>query len=178
MKVIYREKYATIAVTKLHGKRGTYSHAITLGRPVAAILPVFYDGSILMEKQYRSAIRRWVYEIPAGHVDGNETPRHAAGRELEEETGYRATKLALMYKAYESPADKNFPMHVFLATGLKKGSQNLEDTERIKLKRASQSRALAMVRDNEIVDMKTIGAILFYNDYINAAKVKRQKLAK
>ena len=168
MRMVYKGKFSTIieetAKTKNGGK---YKYAVTIGNRIAAVLPVFSDGSILLERQYRHAIRRWIYEIPAGHVEHGEGLEHAARRELEEETGYTAAKLGKLYKAFENPAGKRNPMHVFLATGLRKGRKCLEESERIAIRRVSLQEALAMIKANKIMDMKSISAILFYSCLVN-----------
>ena len=60
----------------------------------AAVVPVLEDGRILMVRQYRNALERYTLEIPAGALDEeNEPGIDCAGRELEEETGYRCENL-------------------------------------------------------------------------------------
>ena len=59
----------------------------------AAIVPVNDDGQVLLLRQYRHAIARWVLEIPAGKIDDGEEVAAGAARELEEETGYRPREL-------------------------------------------------------------------------------------
>ena len=56
------------------------------------VLPVFDDGRILMIRQYRHATRQYLWELVAGRIDHGETVKHAAARELKEETGYSAAK--------------------------------------------------------------------------------------
>ena len=57
----------------------------------SAVVAVTDDGKIVMEKQYRYALQQTLLEIPAGKLDGDEDPLVCAKRELEEETGYRAS---------------------------------------------------------------------------------------
>ncbi len=165
MAVIYKGRFSTIMEEEADANGRKYKYAVIVGERVVSVIPVFDDGSILLERQYRPAIMQWVYEIPAGHVDKGETYAHCAKRELEEETGYKAGKLRLLYKTYESPARVKSHMRVYIATGLVKGKKALEATENITLKRVTPTAVLAMVRKNEITDMKTISAILFYNSF-------------
>ena len=68
----------------------------------AAVLPVREDGKILMVRQYRNALDRYTLEIPAGGLNGADEPtKEAAARELSEETGYTAGKMA-DYGAHDS----------------------------------------------------------------------------
>ena len=171
METIYKGKFSRIVVEKVHTKGGgSYTHAITVADPVASVLPVFENGDILLERQYRSAIRRWVYEIPGGHIDKGESPAAAARRELEEETGYRASRVKMLYTIYESPAGKRQLMSIFLATGLRHGTKQLEESERITIKRVSMKSALSMLMSNEIIDLKTMAAILFYHAFFSGRK--------
>lgn len=61
-----------------------------------AVVPVTEHGSILLVRQFRSAVQKMSLELPAGHVDAGETPEQAAVRELEEETGYRTRRIELI----------------------------------------------------------------------------------
>ena len=62
----------------------------------AAVILAVEDGHVLLVEQYRVPLGRNCIELPAGLI-GDETegedPLEAAGRELEEETGYRAARL-------------------------------------------------------------------------------------
>ncbi|MEP6576663.1 MAG: NUDIX hydrolase [Nitrososphaerota archaeon] len=56
----------------------------------AHIVPIFNDGSLLMVENYRHGVGQQILELPGGFINPGETPTHAAGRELLEETGYAA----------------------------------------------------------------------------------------
>ncbi len=171
MRILYKNHFTAVVEEEAHSSTGKkYSYVVVTGEPVAAVLPVFEDGTMLLELQYRRAIRRHIYEIPAGHADKGEAVEMTAKRELEEETGYTASEFAFLFKAYESPAGKRQTVSVYLATGLKKGKKHLDDTESIQIKRVSLDAALNMIRKNMIIDMKTIATILFYKEFIKAKK--------
>ena len=68
------------------------------------VLPVFPDGRILMIRQYRHATRQFLWELVAGRIDHGENPRHAAAREMIEETGYRAKR----FHVFLSPRRRRF----------------------------------------------------------------------
>ena len=75
------------------------------------------DPWIVMERQYRHAANRFLWEVPAGKLEAGEDPLEGAKRELEEETGYRARKWTELVEYYASPGFLGESMKVFLAEG-------------------------------------------------------------
>jgi len=86
----------------------------------------------LMVRQFRHGTGTLSLEFPAGMVDPGEEPLHAAIRELQEETGYRASKMTLIGTASPNCAFMNNTNHTFYAEGLEKiSSQKLDENEAI-----------------------------------------------
>jgi ADP-ribose pyrophosphatase len=136
------------------------------------ILAIDDDASeprVLLERQYRYAARDYLWEIPAGRIDGKEKPLPAAKRELREETGYSARSWREALFFYPSPGFMDETMTVFLAQGLKSGQAQPEEDERIELELVPLSRAVKMIKSGEIRDGKTIAAVLWF-------QAERQKL--
>ena len=73
-------------------------------RGAVCVLAVTPEGKMILVKQYRKAIERAIYEIPAGKLELGEedTLEDAALRELEEETGYSSDKLTLLADFYSA----------------------------------------------------------------------------
>lgn len=144
-------------------KRGPKKHFYRIVEPDSvAILPITASGKIVIERQYRPAIRKYVYEIPAGHAEKGERMESAAMRELKEETGYRAGLLRHMFSAYKSPGLDTELLTFFLATRLKKGKPSPDPSEIITTIELSIGNLLEMIKSNRITDAKTIAATLFY----------------
>ena len=87
------------------------------------------DGKLLMVRQYRYPMACELLELPAGKIDPGETPDACAARELEEETGYRASKLEFLGDIYPIAAYCCEVVHLYLAKGLTRGAQHLDPDE-------------------------------------------------
>lgn len=127
---------------------------------IVTIIPVLDDGTIIMERQFRPAIGRYIYEMPAGHVNKGESPKHAAGRELEEETGYRARVLKPLMKTYHSPGSSSTQNNYFLARGLYKGRKHPDKHEVIEVKRMKGADVRKWLKRRGAKDTKTVIALL------------------
>lgn len=162
-KIIYRAKMFNLeeATSTARGRKVKFFRIV--GPNTVTVLPMFDDGKIILERQYRYSINKYLYELPAGHIDkGEKSTKHAAIRELEEETGYRANRLKLMFKAYPSPGSKTELAYYYFAQGLTKTETHLEEDEIIETKIVTFTKALDMVRKNQIQDLKSIAALMFY----------------
>ncbi len=128
------------------------------------VLPIFNDY-ILLEKQFRPAIMKYIYELPAGHIRKGEKHIDAARREMKEETGYMPKRLKFMFKAYPEPGISTSMQYFYLATEFEKRTRHLDKDEIIKIKKVRLEDALKMIEKKKIIDLKTIAAILFYKKY-------------
>lgn len=129
---------------------------------VAIIVPVAGDGKLLMLRQYRPSVGAWLYELPAGMIEKGERPRDCAARELEEETGFSAGELKPMFSSYSSPGWSTEMHHFFLAQGLRKGKQHLDEDERLTVAAFTAGELKEMIKDGRIIDGKTIQGIYYY----------------
>ena len=126
------------------------------------VLPVLADGSIVMIRNRRFAVNEDLLELPAGMLDGPEAPESAARRELAEETGYTAGRMAPLGAFYTGPGSTDENMYAFLATDLQAGPQRLEAYEEIGVLTFPQTEVRRMVLDGTIHDGKTIAALAMY----------------
>jgi ADP-ribose pyrophosphatase len=120
------------------------------------------DPMIVIERQYRHAAGQYMWEIPAGRMEPEETVLAGAKRELLEETGYRAKRWTKMARFYVSPGFLGEWMQVYLAEELTCGASQPDEDEYIEHRQIPLSQALAWIGDGKIIDAKSIIAIFQY----------------
>jgi len=119
------------------------------------------ERHVLIEKQYRHAAGRFLYELPAGRIDHGESELSAAKRELREETGYSARSWKRVLLFWASPGFVAEAMSIYMARDLTPGAAQPEEDEAIELQLVPLSGAVAMVMENKIQDAKTIAGVLW-----------------
>jgi ADP-ribose pyrophosphatase len=120
------------------------------------ILPVFDDGSVLLERQFRYPLNRVFIEFPAGKIDCGEDPLVCAKRELLEETGYSADSWESVCTIHNAIGYADEHLEIYLAKNLKEGTRNLDEGEFLDIFTAKLSDMLAWIREGKITDVKTI----------------------
>lgn len=137
----------------------------------AAVVPMIdpvtaADPRVVLIKQFRHAAEGAVWEIPAGRLDPGETPEACAHRELAEETGFRASRMVRLTTIFTTPGFTDERIHLYLASGLTEGDHRREPDEFLEWHSLAWSRAIAMVRSGEIVDGKTVVALLYVGSFM------------
>lgn len=120
------------------------------------ILPLFDDGAVLMERQFRYPLDRVFIEFPAGKIDPGEDPLACAKRELQEETGYTAAEWQFVCTIHNAIAYSDEHLDLYLARGLRAGERKLDEEEFLDVFKASADDLLTWVRQGKITDVKTI----------------------
>lgn len=130
-------------------------------RPTVAVTAINQKGELLLIRQYRNACKQTLWEIPAGTMDhGKETPAVCAGRELAEETGYRADTLIPLFAGYLLPGYCNEFMYFFLAQDLVYEPLKPDDDEFIEVIPTGFAQADKLIKSGEIIDAKTVLGIM------------------
>lgn len=146
---------------------GTASREIVSTKGAIVIVPLTRNNEVRLVKQFRAAVDKWVIELPAGSLELNENPDLAAPRELLEETGDRAASWQKLGGFYAAPGILDEYLHLYLATDLTPGPNDLEFDEHIEVITLPWSEVIAMIRHNEIEDAKTIAGITKAGLYLN-----------
>lgn len=119
---------------------------------------------MLLERQYRHAAGRFLYELPAGRIDEGEEELRAAKRELLEETGYSAKNWKRVLRFWASPGFVAEAMSIYLARELTAGAAQPEEDEVIEMSLVELPDAVDMVMKGKIQDAKTISGVLWFNE--------------
>jgi ADP-ribose pyrophosphatase len=120
-----------------------------------AIIAQPRERAVVLVRQYRPAIGLTMWEVPAGKLEQGEDPLSAATRELIEETGFRAQRLRRLWSFFTAPGFCTERLHLFVAEGLTRGEQALEQDESIEVRTFDVDEAWQMVAADEMPDAKT-----------------------
>ncbi len=130
------------------------------------VIPVFDDGSVLLERQFRYPPDRVFIELPAGKLDAGEDPLLCAQRELREETGYTASSWQFVCTIHNAIAYSDEHLEIYLARGLTQGEAALDEEEFLEVFSLPFDQLMDLIRQGQVTDVKTmIGA--FWLDKIN-----------
>ena len=160
-KILYEDRTMTI-VKETANINGRDSEFLKIKEKDVAVVLAVVDGCIILEKQYRRASGKYFYELPAGHIEENESPENAAIREIQEETGYTPKKVSLIFKGYPIPGTNTMMTYFFLAEDLSEGTANPEADEDISVVKVRLDKAIEMIYSGKIEDLKTIAGLLYY----------------
>lgn len=131
-----------------------------------AVLAVTDNQEAYFVRQYRKPVEEELLEIPAGKLDAGEGPKTCAMRELGEEIGMSAKELRQIAFFYSSPGFASEKMYIYLATGLKPVAVATPEDEILQAEKMPLKDAVAMARNGEIRDGKTLVALLLGADLL------------
>lgn len=141
------------------GKHATREYVEHSG--AVMIIPVLDSGQLVMERQYRYAMRKHCLEFPAGKIDPGEEPLATGRRELLEETGYVASEWSYLATIHPTVAYSTESIYVYLARGLRHEGGELDEGEFLEVLELSPAELLELVRKGEITDVKTVMGVLW-----------------
>ncbi len=144
------------AVTLSSGHRAVYD--VVRHRGSVVLVPQPTPGSVILIRQFRWAIGRWIWELPAGSLEPGERPDRAARRECAEEIGLRAAHIERLGTFFPTPGFCDERMIFYRCTGLRPPARPVagDEDEQIEPRAFSVADVRRMIRGGVISDMKTI----------------------
>lgn len=124
----------------------------------ALIVPFLNRDKVILLRQYRPVIQKYLYELPAGTAEKGESDLTTAKRELIEETGYSAGKMTLMGHIYPVPGYSTEKIAIYKAEKLKPVKYHAEEDEVISLQIVNKATVRKMFKKGQLTDAKTICA--------------------
>ena len=160
-KVVFQGRIFTVSVDRVAYPDGRTVNMEVVRHPGSVVLiPTPAPARIILVRQYRYAVDKWLWELPAGTLEPQEEPEAAALRECHEEIGKIAGHAQHLVTFYPSPGFCDETMNFFLMTGLRDRRPDepvaaLDPDELLNVKEFSVAEARQMIRKGEILDMKT-----------------------
>ncbi len=159
-KEIFKGRLLTLEVHQVELEDGSEAcRELVWHADAVCVVVLTKDNETVLVKQYRKPLERHILEIPAGKIDGGETPLQAAVRELEEEVGYLSGEVRHVMDFYSSPGFCNEKLSLFVAENVELGDQRLDEGEFIELVRLPFSEVVEMAARGELGDAKTVAGI-------------------
>ena len=162
---VFEGRIFTVQVETITLPKGGRFDAEIIRHPGSVVLvPTTRDGGIILVRQYRHAIGRWVWELPAGSLKHGEDPQKAAARECQEEIGLIPSSVDKLGSLFPTPGYCDEEMNFYRLTGLRAPAEGdaaaqPDEDEDIESKAFTVDQIRAMVDSGEIIDMKTVAAL-------------------
>ncbi|MFR1708145.1 MAG: NUDIX hydrolase [Clostridium sp.] len=158
----FKGKVINLKVQQVELPNGKVGTRELVEHPGAVAIVAYLDANtIILVEQFRKAIDKIILEIPAGKIEKGEDIKLCGIRELEEETGYKASKFEYLGKIVTAPGFTDEYIYLYKATELTKGEINRDEDEFINIKEYTIDEIKRMVRDGKIIDGKTIAALSY-----------------
>jgi ADP-ribose pyrophosphatase len=161
---IYKGRIFTVVRDLVRLPQGVEATLEVVRHPGSVVLlPMPDPDHVILVKQYRYAIDRFVWELAAGSLEPGEDPAEGAARECEEETGLAAGEVEFLGAFYPTPGYCDEKMNYFKLTGLAppegRPAASPDKDEDIRARSFSLDEVRRMIRDGEIIDLKTVAGI-------------------
>jgi ADP-ribose pyrophosphatase len=165
IRTIYQGRVFTVQIESIALPKGDHLEAEIIRHPGSVvIIPVTRDDEIVLVRQYRPALGRWAWELPAGSLKPGEDVERAASRECHEEIGLLPSRLEPLGSFYPTPGYCDEKMNYFRADGLREATAGDEtahpdEDEDIEARAFSRAATERMIADGEIIDLKTVAGM-------------------
>ena len=161
---VFEGRIFTVQVETVALRKGGELKAEIVRHPGSVVIvPVTGSGEVLLVRQYRHPIGRWVWELPAGSLKPKEDPREAAARECHEEIGLVPDEVKALGSFFPTPGYCDEEMNFFLATKLRQPAEGEEaqpdEDEDIEVQAFSPDAIRSLIASGEIIDLKTVAGL-------------------
>jgi ADP-ribose pyrophosphatase len=161
---VFDGRVFSVSVETITLPRGQELRAEIVRHPPSVVLiPITAEGDVILVRQYRHAIGRWLWELPAGSLDPGEEAEAAAIRECHEEINLVPGKVERLGALFPTPGYCDEEMIFFKATALRAPrpdeQAHADDDEDIEPKAFAPGDLRRMIAIGEIVDLKTVAGL-------------------
>lgn len=162
--IIYKGRVFDLKVDKIEYNSGNPGvREIAMHNGGAVVVAETNEGKILLIKQYRYPLDTVLIELPAGKLEKDEDPYICAGRELEEETGFKAGRIEKLGEICTTPGFCDEILHIYYATDLRVGQLGREEGEfGMEVFEYNTDELPEMILSGQIKDAKTICGLNYY----------------
>jgi ADP-ribose pyrophosphatase len=169
IRTIFQGRVFSVRVETISLPKGGELRAEIIRHPGSVVIvPITARNDIILVRQYRPAIGRWAWELPAGSLKPGEDVERAALRECQEETGQVPSQVERMGSYFPTPGYCDEEMTFFKATGLRAPGPDDEEAhqdedEDIEVRAFSREELQRMISIREVIDLKTIAGLSLIN---------------
>lgn len=162
--LVYRGKFIALRKDTVQLPNGRTSIREVVEHPGAVcVIAETDDRRVLLVHQYRYAIGRHTWELPAGKLEPGEHPPAAALRELSEETGYETSGAVMpVLEFYATPGFSDEKMYLYYARSLTKGTMHPDEDEFVDVFGYGRQEVLTMLQNGDVNDAKTIVGLYWW----------------
>jgi ADP-ribose pyrophosphatase len=158
-RVLYKGRVIRIEIDRVRLPNGrTTRLEVVRHRGSVVLLPQPSPGRIILIRQFRYVIDKWIWELPAGSLEPGERPADCARRECEEEIGLTPRRISKMASYFPTPGFCDERMLFYRCQELRVPKRPIErdPDEQIEPRTFTLDEAWTLVEQGKIVDMKTV----------------------
>ncbi len=160
-KLIHKGNLIELHKERVDFPQGGHTYFDIVKHPGGAVIAAINEhNEICLLRQWRHAIGKTIWELPAGCLEPDEPPLNTAKRELEEEAGVIAEHWRELGYISSSPGFSNELLYLFEARGISRGTIKLDDAEQIEAHWLDLKRVYNMCLNGDIIDAKTLAVML------------------
>jgi ADP-ribose diphosphatase len=167
--IIAKTRIFTVEQQKLrfsNGNTACYERLVGSEDGAVLVVPMLDEDTVLMIREYSAGVQRYELALPRGKVEAGENPIDAANREIMEETGYGARKLAHIKTFSVSPGYLSHLTHVIVATGLYAKRLEGDEPEPIDVIPCQLGKLDELLTRDDFTEARSIAALYMVRDML------------